>query len=111
AAPSSAQTSPSQTTNRAPKIQPSIACGPPIAAMMRGMVMNGPTPIMSIIFSVVAPQRLTPRINCCSASFAADGDGDSVCPDIREDSLREKVALVEWVTHMKDQGREFGAVA
>jgi hypothetical protein len=27
------------------------------------MVMNGPTPIMSIMFSVVADRRLTPRIS------------------------------------------------
>ncbi len=63
AAPSSAHTSPSQSAKTAPAIQPSMACGPPAALMMRGMVMNGPTPIMSIMFSVVAPARLTPRIS------------------------------------------------
>ena len=54
AAPSSAHTSPSQQRRTAPRIQPSIACGPPSALMISGMVMNGPTPIMSIMFSVVA---------------------------------------------------------
>ena len=40
-----------------------MACGPPMALMMRGMVMNGPTPIMSIMFSAVAVPRPTPRIS------------------------------------------------
>src|SRR5437879_5950839 len=62
-APSSAQTSPSQITSRAPNIQPSIACGPPIAAMISGIVINGPTPIMSIMLSAVAPVTSTPRIS------------------------------------------------
>jgi hypothetical protein len=57
AAPSSAQIKPSQMAKMAPRIHPSIACGPPIAATIRGMVMNGPTPIMSIMFSVVALHR------------------------------------------------------
>ncbi len=42
----------------APRIQPSMACGPPIAPTISGMVMNGPTPIMSIMFRAVA--LLTP---------------------------------------------------
>src|SRR5579862_4760749 len=62
AAPSSAQTRPSHIANRAPKIHPSMACGPPIAATTSGMVMNGPTPIMSIMFSAVALPRPMPRI-------------------------------------------------
>src|ERR1039457_4636095 len=63
AAPSSAQTSPSQSANTAPRIQPSIACGPPAAPTINGMVMNGPTPTMSIMFSVVALASPTPRIS------------------------------------------------
>src|SRR5579884_3223528 len=63
AAPSSAQTNPSHSANSAPQIQPSMACGPPAALMINGMVMNGPTPIMSIMFSVVACSRPTPRIS------------------------------------------------
>ena len=46
----------------APRIQPSMACGPPIALTIRGMVMNGPTPIMSIMFSAVALPTPIPRI-------------------------------------------------
>src|SRR5215470_3778825 len=62
AAPSSAQTRPSQIASTAPAAQPSMACGPPIAATMSGMVMNGPTPIMSVMFSAMALLRVTPRI-------------------------------------------------
>src|SRR5271167_2610105 len=63
AAPSSAQTRPSQSASTAPAIQPSMACGPPAALTISGMVINGPTPIMSIMFSVVAPVSPTPRIS------------------------------------------------
>src|SRR5271157_3177739 len=70
AAPSSAHTSPSQSANIAPRIQPSIACGPPAALTIKGMVMNGPTPTMSIMFSVVALARPTPRISSgCSGEL------------------------------------------
>src|SRR6476646_4666943 len=58
AAPSSAHTRPSHMAKIAPRIQPSMACGPPIAPTINGMVMNGPTPIMSIMFRAVA--LLTP---------------------------------------------------
>ena len=63
AAPNSAHTRPSHRAKTAPKIQPSMACGPPAALTISGMVMNGPTPIMSIMFSVVAPASPTPRIS------------------------------------------------
>src|SRR5277367_1333908 len=63
AAPNSAHTSPSHSAKNAPSTQPNIACGPPIALMIKGMVMNGPTPIMSIMFSAVAPPRPIPRIS------------------------------------------------
>ncbi len=46
----------------APRIQPSMACGPPMAPTISGMVMNGPTPIMSIMFSAVALLTPMPRI-------------------------------------------------
>src|SRR5450759_1174198 len=70
AAPNSAHTSPSHKANTAPKIQPSMACGPPAALTISGMVMNGPTPILSIMFSVVAPASPTPRISSgCSAGL------------------------------------------
>src|ERR1019366_3147006 len=63
AAANSAHTNPSQRAKIAPKIQPSMACGPPAALTISGIVMNGPTPIMSIMFSVVAPASPTPRIS------------------------------------------------
>src|SRR5271165_6826263 len=63
AAPNSAQISPSHSASTAPTIQPSMACGPPAALTISGMVMNGPTPIMSIMFSVVAPASPTPRMS------------------------------------------------
>src|SRR6202142_4471449 len=71
AAPNSAHTSPSQRASTAPTIQPSMACGPPAALIISGMVMNGPTPIMSIIFSVVALVRPMPRTRsgCCAGLF------------------------------------------
>src|ERR1035437_5785468 len=70
AAPNSAQTNPSQRAKTAPNFQPSMACGPPAALTINGMVMNGPTPIMSIMFSVVAPASPTPRISSgCAAGL------------------------------------------
>src|ERR1035441_3015074 len=70
AAPNSAQTRPSHRAKTAPKTQPSMACGPPAALTISGIVMNGPTPIMSIMFSVVAPASPTPRISSgCSGGL------------------------------------------
>ncbi len=74
AAPNSAQTRPSQMANKAPRIQPSMACGPPIALTINGIVMNGPTPIMSIMFSAVALPRLIPRMSC-GELLSADWEG------------------------------------
>src|SRR5689334_22731117 len=45
---------PSQMTITSATIQPSIACGPPSADMRSGIVMNGPAPIMFVMFSAVA---------------------------------------------------------
>src|SRR5205085_12167678 len=58
-----AHTKPSQIAKAAPKIHPSIACGPAMALMISGIVMNGPTPIMSIMFSAVASRKPTSRIS------------------------------------------------
>src|SRR5207248_8897027 len=52
---------PSQSASTAPRIQPSMACGPPMAPTMRGMVMKGPTPIMSIMLRAVALVRVSSR--------------------------------------------------
>src|SRR5579863_7990975 len=75
AAPNSAQTRPSHMAKIAPRIQPSIACGPPIAVTISGMVMNGPTPIMSIMLSAVALLRPTPRIRAGDAGLLPGLDG------------------------------------
>jgi len=53
AAPSSAQTKSSH---------PSMAGGPPMVLRMRGMVMNGPIPIISSIFAEVASR--SPSLRC-----------------------------------------------
>src|SRR5436305_12719213 len=68
AAPNAAQTNPSHITSAAPKTQPKIACGPAIAAMMSGSVMKGPTPIISIRLSIVAPPKPMARTSCGSRS-------------------------------------------
>src|SRR6266513_1448414 len=54
AAPSSLHTMPSHSTMMSATSQPSIACGPPSADMSSGIVMNGPIPIMFVMFSAVA---------------------------------------------------------
>jgi hypothetical protein len=63
-APSSAITKPSHIAKPAPATQPRIACGPCIAATTSGNVMNGPTPIMSSMFSETALPKPMPRISC-----------------------------------------------
>src|SRR5437588_5998128 len=55
---------PSHSAKSAPSTQPSMACGPPMAPMMSGMVIKGPTPIMSIMFSAVALVSESPRTSC-----------------------------------------------
>src|SRR4051812_46268449 len=47
-----------------------MACGPPIAPTTSGKVMNGPTPIMSIMFSTVASFTVSSRASC---GFATAG--------------------------------------
>src|SRR5512133_3529694 len=54
---------PSQTARIAPSVQPSNACGPPIAASISGMVMNGPTPTTFDMLSAVARSTPKPRVN------------------------------------------------
>lgn len=55
-------------------------CGPPIDAMISGIVMNGPTPTMLLMLRAVACTRPNPRT---SASFSAIG---SPLPDGRQAS-------------------------
>src|SRR5579862_2645655 len=73
AAPSSAHTIPSHIAKIAPSTHPIIAWGPPIALTINGIVMNGPTPIMSIMFSAVALLSPTPRIRRGSLESGCDG--------------------------------------
>ena len=47
-------------------------CGPPIAAMISGIVMNGPTPTMLLMLSAVACTRPRLRIRPCSC-LISDG--------------------------------------
>ena len=62
AAASSLQTRPSHNASTAPNSQPSMHCGPPMEAMISGMVMNGPTPTMLDMLRAEACSRPKPRI-------------------------------------------------
>src|SRR5271154_161919 len=68
---SSLHTRPSHNAIAAPSTQPSMHCGPPIDAMMSGMVMNGPTPTMLLMLSAVASSSPRPRIKRCSAIYVS----------------------------------------
>src|SRR5437764_1271335 len=76
AAPNSLQIIPSGMAIKTAMSQPSMACGPPIADINRGMVMNGPIPIMFDMFSAVAWSKPKRRSRCgrvdCSAAINAD---------------------------------------
>ena len=68
---SSAQTMPSHTASAAPRIHPSMACGPPMEAIISGIVKNGPTPTMYDMFMDVACHKPKPRWDaCCRESKA-----------------------------------------
>src|ERR1035441_10562495 len=67
-APSSLQTRPSLHAITSATIQPSMACGPPIAAISTGMVMKGPTPIIVDMFKAVAWRRPKRRGSAAGAS-------------------------------------------
>src|SRR5882724_4508783 len=58
---SSLQTMPSQIERMVPASHPSVHCGPPMAATMRGMVTNGPNPTMLVMLSAVDSIRPSPR--------------------------------------------------
>src|ERR1041384_5424956 len=71
AAPSSLQIMPSEMVITRATSQPSIACGPPSAESRRGIVMNGPMPIMFVMLSAVASSKPKRRNKCgCSSRFA-----------------------------------------
>ena len=54
AAASSLHTKPSHSASTPPTSHPSMHCGPPMEAMISGMVMNGPTPTMLLMLRAVA---------------------------------------------------------
>src|SRR6476659_4191295 len=74
AAPSSLHTMPSQITITSATIQPSMACGPPSVDMSSGIVMNGPAPIMLVMFSDVAGTSPKRRGRRAGATGEPSGD-------------------------------------
>src|ERR1039457_5727847 len=46
----------------APTTQPAIACGPPIATRISGIVMNGPRPTICDMFRAIAEDSPSPLI-------------------------------------------------
>src|SRR4051812_15625837 len=64
---------PSQMTITSATTQPSIACGPAMADIRSGIVMNGPAPIMLVMLSAVAGSRPKCRTSCGGASDRLDG--------------------------------------
>src|SRR5260370_26926497 len=85
--------------NAAPRIQPSSACGPPIAVTINGRVMKGPTPIMSIMFRATALPSPMPRIRfrasveggCVIRDYQQNLDGGSAGATIELPSLEQKL--------------------
>src|SRR6185436_18271787 len=73
AAPSSLHTIPSQITITSATIQPSIACGPPMADISSGIVMNGPAPIMLVMLRAVAGRSVKRRVSCCCSGGGGGG--------------------------------------
>src|SRR6266849_4383821 len=57
----SLQTIPSQIERIEPASHPSMHCGPPMEAMIRGMVTNGPNPTILVMLSAVDSIRPNPR--------------------------------------------------
>src|SRR5579862_1478045 len=107
AAPSSAQTRPSQSASTAPKIQPRMACGPPAAVTASGMVMNGPTPTMSIMFSAVACFNEIPRSSCSAIFYSIVAPGMREASQVLLQELHcaltgiEELQAVEYVTGIR----------
>ena len=82
AAPSSAHTKPSQMAISAPAIQPNIAWGPPMVAMMSGIVMNGPTPTIWDMFTETAPNIPRPRTSPFFSPGTASAVSVSCCTSV-----------------------------
>ena len=100
AAPSSAHTSPSTSASSAPTIHPNTACGPPSAAIISGIVTNGPIPHIWVMLIATAVRRPIP----CSKPRAASGAGPSRsnrpsrCADgaSRRESMTPRVPVCPW---------------
>src|SRR5690348_17156225 len=82
-------------------IQPNNACGPPIAVMRSGIVMNGPTPIMFAMLSAVAGRRPKRRLRCGpgggAPSVSRSGEASGVAGGLviaRQDGARELIQPV-----------------
>src|SRR4051812_6638358 len=67
AAASSAHTRPSHSARMEPSSHPSMHCGPPIALIISGMVMKGPTPTMLHMLRAVACNCPKLRSRCCGS--------------------------------------------
>ena len=101
-APSSAHTRPSHIASTAPIIHPSIACGPCMAMMISGSVMNGPTPIMSSTFSRTAPARLTPRIRPVASMWLFSVDATHTLPRNAAPAYYGRQRYqIEWTTNSR----------
>jgi hypothetical protein len=77
APPSSAHTRPSASASSAPTIQPKIACGPPNAAIISGIVTNGPIPhiwVMLIATAERSPIVRSKPSSCTATASLLPGD-------------------------------------
>ena len=63
----------------APTTQPRMAWGPPMAAMISGIVMNGPIPTIWAMFSAVAGNSPSARMNPRSPVSAGAVPGALFC--------------------------------
>src|SRR5260370_34386126 len=87
AAPSSAKIKPSAMASIAPRSQPMIAWGPPTAAIISGIVTNGPIPHIWVMFTAIADPSPNARVNCgaegagACISYGSTGRGVALMPD------------------------------
>src|SRR5213076_3192635 len=65
-----------------------MACGPPMAPTTSGSVMNGPTPIISIMLSTVASFTVSSRASCGAATGAESVCGMTCTHQVDEQAYR-----------------------
>src|SRR5258708_4201782 len=111
AAPSSAQIKPSARASIAPAIQPRIACGPPKATTMRGMVMNGPMPHIWVMLIAMAVGNLTLRIKPTFVCSAAPLGAVPVEPPFASSFTLEELTGHLLVLYLFDEARRMNMVA